>query len=1249
MIQAFMGLENDLYSELVELRDHIRESRMHSTGRSPTVCTDEALREMAQRVPTKADDFAAIPGVGQRFVELYGDEFLSVTKKYAVTAARGSNMDRDVAQTLRELQKKLVNISRNNRLLYMGKIYRKTGFDLATVRDLDLMGLLFGRKKSLKLCDSTKSAEDLRIYKALNELIREVTRDMRDKGLYDLYIGYPFVEGRLPGEDFDIRAPLALFPVILDKDAKSVSVRLDDSRDVIYNNSLLLAFIKFSGKNRPLPSNVVEDYSGETFVSNLVAFYEEQGFPLKVTYGQPTPFVDYRAGEFPKHLPGDLQMVHNVIMGKFPSYSSYIQRDFDELLAGREINAVLSDLIKDLNKGDFYSDMPSPLSLPALREKGLEASEREITYINTLNGAQENVITAVNKEDELVVHGPPGTGKSQVITGLITSAVNNGKTVLMVSEKKTALDVVYSRLGNLSKYCLMIDDVGNKEAFYQQLGVMLEIAPPRTGSDLAALSESIDRDVGVLSGIADTMYSQGSFGIEPYKLYSMERWLDLEDKIDYEKYKMIKAAVSAKLLELKYNDVKELNRKFGDRTLMTNFDEYCSCVDRIPWFTQMKPDLSEYSIGEMKADLMDIERQMVEWRNKGVLSRMFSKGKVSREATAMLGKYFNTYSERTVQTVLDDPTGIIKALDDYDLYSSRATVYDRLNERERIYGRGIISLSKEAGWQFSESNNMILKYILNYHLQKFDADHKALLQDIQDFDSIVADMDRKIGEKKKLTKDRVEEIMQEHLRFITESKRRGDIVRIIENKRKWSLNKFISRYSYELFKGVKIWLLTPEVVSDIMPLEMGLFDLVIFDEASQMYVEKGIPSIYRAKKVVIAGDHKQLRPSNLGAGRIEYGSDEDYEGEEDEVSAVLEEESLLDLARTRYDNILLNFHYRSKYEELIAFSNYAFYGGRLYVSPNAVQPERPPIEVHKVSGEWAKKANVKEARVIVELLKEFFKTRKEDETIGIISFNVSQRDLINDLIDDESARDPEFGKAVNKEMTRFDNGEDVGLFVKNIESVQGDERDVIIFSIGYAKDKDGKLMQRFGWLNNKGGENRLNVAISRAKKKIHIVSSFDPEELQVETAKNDGPRILKKYLQYAEAVSNGQKELAASILESFGDNRWRSAPPVPGESPITEKVYNALVRKGYSVEKDVGIGGYQIDLAIKQDNRYILGIECDSHIYEMSDSTRERDYHRQKYLESRGWRIHRVWTPGMWKDPQKEVNNIVKAIERTSM
>ncbi len=1238
-----MGLEDDLYEELYELREALREDRRGANGRIPTVCSDEALREMSRRVPVKVEDFSAIVGVGQRFVELYGEDFLSITRKYAITAANGSNIDEEAANTLRELEKKLININKSNRLLFQPRIIRKNTFDLMTLPEADVMGLLFGRKRVLKLCDSAKSPEDAKVYKHLNEIIREVNREQRDKGQYDLYIGYPFVQGKMPDGEMDVRAPLALFPVILEKDTRTISLTMDNSRDTVYNNTLVLGIIKSGGQNRPLPDNVIEDYTGETFITNLVAFYEQNGIRLETNYSLPVPFVDYKAGEFPKYLAGDMEMVPNVMLGKYPTYSSSIQRDFDGVLAGREINGILNDLIVDLNKSDYLSDLPAPLSEDEIRDKGMEASEKDLVYINSLNSSQENILTAMEKGNEIVVQGPPGTGKSQVITGLITSAVIKGRTVLMVSEKKTALDVVYSRLGTLSKYCLMIDDVGNKELFYKQLARMLDSDTPKKGVDLDAVSESIDRDVALLNNIATTMYSPCDFGIEPYKLYAMDRWLDLNDKRHLEEYRTLKENIDESLLDLKYPAVTELHRKFGDQVLMRNFSEYNDLVQRYPWMTQMRGDLSEYNIGEMKADLLDLERQMIELNSKGFVGRLFSKGKVTREATAMTGKYFANYNEHTVRTVMDDPRRMFEALDGYETYSSRATVYDKLTPSEKVYGADVLGVSSVTKMPFTDCNDKIYDWILNDHLQKFDAAHKDIMQEIWDFDSIIADMDRKINTKRELSKDKVEEVFQENLKYITESKRRGDINRIIESKRKWNLNKFIARYGYELFKGVRVWLLTPEVVSEILPLEMGIFDVLIFDEASQMYVEKGVPSIYRAKKVVVAGDHKQLRPSSLGVGRIEYESDE--EDLDDVVSAALEEESLLDLARTRYDSILLNFHYRSKYEELIAFSNYAFYGGRLYVSPNVEKPERPPIEVFKVKGLWEDKSNMEEARKIVGLLKEFFANRKHDETVGIITFNASQRDLIYDVLEEECANDVGFGKAVADEMKRFDNGEDVGLFVKNIESVQGDERDVIMFSIGYAKNKEGRLMQRFGWLNNRGGENRLNVAISRAKKKIMIVTSFEPEDLQVDETKNEGPRVLKKYLQYADAISSGNRELADTILHSFGDDRWKTAEEFDS-GRIADRVFNALTRKGYTVERNVGIGGYQIDLAVKQNDRYILGIECDSRLYELSSSTRERDYHRQKYLESRGWKIHRVWTPGMWKDPEKEVARIIQAIER---
>jgi len=201
-----------------------------------------------------------------------------------------------------------------------------------------------------------------------------------------------------------------------------------------------------------------------------------------------------------------------------------------------------------------------------------------------------------------------------------------------------------------------------------------------------------------------------------------------------------------------------------------------------------------------------------------------------------------------------------------------------------------------------------------------------------------------------------------------------------------------------------------------------------------------------------------------------------------------------------------------------------------------------------------------------------------------------------------------------------------------------------VFSIGYAKNTSGRLVQRFGWLNQKGGENRLNVAISRAKKKIRIVLSFNPDDLQVESAKNEGPRILKKYLRYAKAVSDGEPELAQEVLKSLSDAPEDDRNDTY-DSPFEEQVCEALRARGYDVHTQVGIGGYRIDMAVKKDGKYILGIECDGKLYHSSLPARERDYHRQKYLESRGWRIHRIWSSNWWNDPQGEIDKIALLVE----
>lgn len=1248
-----MEFNQNLYNELDELREEFKDDGRWNSGRAPIVCTDLALEEMVRLLPQKKEDFLAIANLGSTFYENYGDAFLEVILKHVQTENEiGIPMSSGIAITLKELEKKLISINRRNRLLYIPKLTNKYAFDLfETPLKNRLIDFLSGKLKRIALCDSREAAgprgqTGADKYRKLVQLIREVNKDLREKGQYDLFIGYPFVEGRIAGENFDIKAPLALFPVILDRDAQFISVRLDETRDIVLNNTLILAHQKFNNVSKPLPNAVLDDYSPATFSEQLAAFYRESGIHLMDDGGaEMLKFSEYLAGEFPNYGYGELHIVPNLVIGKYPTYSSSIQKDFDAILEKNEINALLYDLLVTLDTapaGDdaIYGerDRIEPVEILSLKE-------HDLVYINELNSAQENVLHAIQHMDELVVQGPPGTGKSQTITNLIAEFACQGKTVLMISEKKTALDVVYSRLGTLSDYTLLIDDVGNKDLFYEQLSRMLHLGACRNPEqDLQQVSQSIDTQIALLERIAKKLYTPDEFGIEPYKLYIENRRIDLSNPTSLERYKTVRSYASDTLLKLRYRELSAIHRLYSDHILTRNLNEYCVIEECAPWIADIRGNLTEYALIEFDEKLAKLESDFAVWQSKSWIVRIFTKHKLLESAGMIADEFLTKHEKATSAFLLENCSEVRSSLSGYNTYIERKPLYDRLTNHERIYFDSLYELEKQLNSTLIACNEELYNQLVFERIIDFETKNRELLGNLDSFDRVIFNLSQAIQQKRELTRRELARVLAESMQNITFSKRSGEIARVTESRRKWSVSKFISKFDFELFRGVKVWLLTPEVVSEIIPLQTGLFDLVIFDEASQMYIEKGVPAILRAKKVVIAGDHKQLRPSKLGAGRIE--SDDDLTEEEAvDSSAALEEESLLDLARFRYQDVMLNFHYRSRFEELIAFSNYAFYKGRLYVSPNTVQTQHPPIQVLQVDdARWLNRSNQKEAEMIVKMLKHFFAVRKNNETIGIITFNSSQRDLIDDLIDAESIKDATFAAAVKAEISRTEKGEDIGLFVKNIESVQGDERDVIMFSIGYAKNETGRLVRNYGWLNQKGGENRLNVAITRAKKKVLLVTSFDANELQVEDAKNDGPRILKKYLLYAQAINDGDKAAAQSILLSFGDAE-RRADNVAFDSDFENQVYDELSKCGYKVETQVGIGGYSIDLAIKRDGKYILGVECDGKLYHSSKSARERDYHRQKYLESRGWRIHRIWSTNWWKNPQTEIAKIRSLVD----
>jgi very-short-patch-repair endonuclease len=468
----------------------------------------------------------------------------------------------------------------------------------------------------------------------------------------------------------------------------------------------------------------------------------------------------------------------------------------------------------------------------------------------------------------------------------------------------------------------------------------------------------------------------------------------------------------------------------------------------------------------------------------------------------------------------------------------------------------------------------------------------------------------------------------------------------------WSVRRLVSEYwEQSLSKLMPCWLASPESVAAIFPMKQGWFDLVIFDEASQCYVERALPVILRGKNCVIAGDDKQLPPFDLYSVKVE-----DFEEAFADNEMAMEVESALDLARNLFSESKLNWHYRSREEELINFSNHAFYDGRLNIIPpaNSLPAYQPPIEFMRVEGIWEKNTNEAEARHILQLVEELIQ-RSDNPSIGIVTFNYHQKELIRDLLErrlqelGSSGGNPALLSLFTAALERTEEEEYQGIFVKNIENVQGDERDIIIFSVGYARTTEGRLVANFGLLSQRGGENRLNVAITRARQKVYVVSSFEPEELKVEGAKHAGPLLFKRYLQYARAVSEGRTEDVNHLLQQLNVNDTFAKevhPGLPGDKTLADLLYDALTAKGLDLSRDVGDTNYKIDLAVKDGNgAFLLGIECEGRNYFNGRSSKEREVYRHGLMALRGWQVYRVWARNYFLKPDAVVAEILELVE----
>ncbi len=423
-------------------------------------------------------------------------------------------------------------------------------------------------------------------------------------------------------------------------------------------------------------------------------------------------------------------------------------------------------------------------------------------------------------------------------------------------------------------------------------------------------------------------------------------------------------------------------------------------------------------------------------------------------------------------------------------------------------------------------------------------------------------------------------------------------------------------------------LMSPLSVAQYLPADSEPMDLIVFDEASQISTHDAIGALARGRQVVIVGDSRQLPPTSFFSRNLED------EGTPDE-NDVVELESILDEAVAKQiPEQWLGWHYRSRHETLIDFSNQRYYESRLNVFPAASRKVADlgvvwhpvPEGVYYSSGCKDRKLErtnpVEAERLVANLVASLCQTSPGERSFGVVTFSMSQQRYIQDLLDDQRSLHPEI-------EAHWQGGEPP--FVKNLENVQGDERDEILFSIGYARDEQGRLRLHFGPLSNAGGERRLNVAVTRARRQMRVFSTLSPDQIDLHRTKSVGASHLKAFLQYV-----SQQHSAASL-----------PPPLKFAGGFEREIFETVIRLGYEAHTQVGCGQYRVDVAAvdpSDPSRYLLGIECDGKPYAKAPTARDRDRLRFEVLEGLGWRLHRIWSTDWWFDQEREIRRLKEAL-----
>ena len=937
---------------------------------------------------------------------------------------------------------------------------------------------------------------------------------------------------------------------------------------------------------------------------------------------------------------------------------------------------------------------PEPL-VTSLREKDKALRPESLALPVAADSSQMAAVFAAGQGHSYILYGPPGTGKSQTITNLIANALFQGKRVLFVAEKMAALSVVQSRLAKigLDPFCLeMHSNKVTKRHVLSQLEKALAVTHIATPKEYQSTAEKLYAQRSKLIGYLEALHTvDEKDGFSLYDCILHEEGIQEDPLKPFELNERLRTALTATTLpdiqQLLGTRMEAVLKLIGQPSVHPLLGMHVSTDDlrdesetesrlssAIETLEKGKNERNQLLEAQSLRDriLKDNNEQLLEtdgnqlrdeWRAikaKWFLPRLFAKKSYVKRMRA-----YNPYvTEEEIDGLMDRLTDyqerhrrILPVQEVMRKYFGKELTTDELPTEEQMTQ----SMADLARWK--ENTAMMRDW---FHWCEYSEELK-----VHGLTAVVDALERENQQPKQLT-DRFfkaffltkarektaaseqlrtfegmlfDEQVQQYKHFTEEfqmlsqkelyARLAASIPRIADNLDNSSeiglLNRNISNGGRglslrDLFDQIPklmprlcpCMLMSPMSVAQYLDLSQEKFDLVVFDEASQMPTCEAVGAIARGKALVVVGDPKQMPPTSFFTSS---NVDED-EADIDDLESILEDCRTLEIP-----SLQLNWHYRSRHESLIAFSNNEYYDGKLITFPS-VDDKQTKVKFVPVEGVYDKggrRSNRAEAEAIVKEVERRLTSDSNTQSIGIIAFSVVQQNLIEDLLQEMLDHKLAVKQAADALYEP--------IFVKNLENVQGDERDVILFSVGYGPDKKGNVSMNFGPLNNAGGERRLNVAVSRARQEMMVFSTMRSSHIDLRRSKARGVEGLKHFLEYAE-----QQVLAENI---------QSTAPRP-DTPLARQIADAIAEKGYVVNVNVGRSHFKVDIAVSRQespDAYVLGILLDGESYRDTQTTRDREIVQPSVLEGLGWRVMRIWSVDWLNNPQRVIDRVMEQLQ----